>query len=201
MSLGNTGDDLVLKNAGGTAIDFVAWETGYTALYPAWTLSTIDGTIKRKVVLDTDSIRDWTVGGLGSCCSGSLDEQIRGESLPSPWSSTTSNSNFSVYFNGVLDDHPWSNTETTIRGNLSTGLVAHIGSATNTIYAALYELSYAPILQAFIDAHVAGVTVQIVTDADTYDTYQPLVDHGISVSVRTYGDIMHNKYVIVDTWC
>ncbi len=60
LALGNSGDQLTLKDASGNTIDFVAWE-GYA---PGWDLAVVDSTIRRMSdanldPIDTDSPSDW----------------------------------------------------------------------------------------------------------------------------------------------
>ena len=72
LALGNSGDQLTLKDASGTVVDFVAWE-GYAT---GWNVGAVDETIRRISdanfnPVDTDSPSDWEASGsLGDPGSG-----------------------------------------------------------------------------------------------------------------------------------
>jgi len=72
LALGNTGDQLILKDNNGVEVDFVAWESYVTG----WTVSAIDKTIRRisdanGEAIDTDSPSDWeNSGSLGDPGAG-----------------------------------------------------------------------------------------------------------------------------------
>ncbi|MHA1330063.1 MAG: lamin tail domain-containing protein [Candidatus Hodarchaeales archaeon] len=59
LYLGNTGDQLILKDNTGFEVDFVAWE-GYVT---GWTVSAYHTTIYRVTEVDTDSGSDWADSG------------------------------------------------------------------------------------------------------------------------------------------
>ncbi|MEM3341549.1 MAG: ribonuclease, partial [Thermoplasmata archaeon] len=57
LSLGNSGDKVILRNPQGTDVDMVAWE-GYVS---GWTISAATGqSIVRSNALDTDTSADWS---------------------------------------------------------------------------------------------------------------------------------------------
>ncbi|RMG33884.1 MAG: hypothetical protein D6732_11180 [Methanobacteriota archaeon] len=72
LALGNSGDQLTLKDDAGTVVDFVAWESYVTG----WSASAVDGTIHRlsdssQMPIDTDTGSDWAdSGSLGTPGSG-----------------------------------------------------------------------------------------------------------------------------------
>lgn len=59
--LNNDGDQLALKNAGGSEVDFVAWEKGASDVYPAWDITAKQGKSLARIKLteDSDSATDW----------------------------------------------------------------------------------------------------------------------------------------------
>lgn len=104
-----------------------------------------------------------------------------------------------VYFTDPLAGAPQMDSPTLQEGNISTGLVSLLDSASISIDAALYHLSWQPVVDALINAHVRGVTVRVAAHGDNIAEFQQLIDAGITVaSVPTY-NIMHNKFFIVDS--
>ncbi|MHA1973179.1 MAG: fibronectin type III domain-containing protein, partial [Candidatus Hodarchaeales archaeon] len=59
LYLGNTGDQLILKDNNGVEVDFVAWE-GYVT---GWDVSAYHTTIYRPSETDTDTVADWSDSG------------------------------------------------------------------------------------------------------------------------------------------
>ncbi|MFW9994176.1 MAG: Ig-like domain-containing protein [Candidatus Odinarchaeota archaeon] len=59
LYLGNSGDQLTLKDSGGIDVDFVAWES-YVA---GWSVSATYTTIHRITAVDTDTVNDWENSG------------------------------------------------------------------------------------------------------------------------------------------
>ncbi len=93
-------------------------------------------------------------------------------------------------------------------------VVEMIDGAESSIYMALYGFDNDNVAAALIRAHRRGVDVKAVTEYDSehYDSYQALINEGISVVLGNGGDqsidgtytdtkydaIMHNKYFIID---
>ncbi len=104
-----------------------------------------------------------------------------------------------VYFTDPLAGLPWMDKPLLQEGNISSALVSLIDSANTTIDAALYHLSWQPIIDALIRANNSRkVNVNIACHGDNIDEFQDLIDAGISVhAVNTY-NIMHDKFFIVD---
>jgi hypothetical protein len=64
--LNNDGDYLILKNASGTEVDFVAWESGYDNSHQGWSISAGDGQSIARVSPgfdDNNNVNDWEVLG------------------------------------------------------------------------------------------------------------------------------------------
>ena len=105
---------------------------------------------------------------------------------------TGSNSWYSLYFT-----HP---------GEAGTGLavesalVDSIISADESIDLALYSFSLPTIADALIAAHLRGVPVRLVMEADNMDSYQVnrLLAAGIPIQGDSSEGLMHNKFVIID---
>lgn len=58
LDLGNSGDQLTLRDSNGVEIDFVAWEN----YAPGWNLFASTGqSIQRNNAIDTDSVSDWSI--------------------------------------------------------------------------------------------------------------------------------------------
>lgn len=86
-------------------------------------------------------------------------------------------------------------------------MAKYIGSATKSVDACLYDLDRQIVADSLISAHDRGVSVRFITDADNYANTQvaeleaagiPVIDDAFPTS---YGgsNIMHNKFVIIDT--
>lgn len=71
--LGNAGDVLMLKDAGGAVADCVVWGSGtgcFSPAVPATPANTSD-TLQRKHSPDTDTAADWSAGAQSVCASAS----------------------------------------------------------------------------------------------------------------------------------
>ncbi|MFX0091700.1 MAG: lamin tail domain-containing protein [Candidatus Hodarchaeota archaeon] len=78
LYLGNTGDQIILKDSSGTEVDFVAWEDYVSG----WTVSAVYTTIRRISVTDTDTVADWENSGtIGDPGSGSYSHVLITEVL------------------------------------------------------------------------------------------------------------------------
>lgn len=105
--LNNDGDYLILKDAKGNEIDFVAWEKGYNNSHPAWDITASEGeSIARKVKgVDTDSVDDWQV--LTSPNPGTNPHSTIKTTIPEPPKLQTSNLN-------IAGDSTPTTTDTTV---------------------------------------------------------------------------------------
>ena len=278
LALGNSGDQLSLKDSIGTEVDFVSWE-GYTT---GWTVAAINKPIQRiadglQEPVDTDSGSDWaaavdlgnpgsgyssgsdiippvvsinspvdgsTVSGVvGVSCtatddSGSIasysveiDGSVRSSSSTYSWDTTaesdgthvvtckaTDPSNnvgssnvtvtvsntapselFKVYFTDPLSGVPSMTNFASQEGNISSGITSLLDGATTSISAALYHLSWQPIIDSLLAAHTRGVQVKLAVHFESYSEFQSLIDAGISVQYVNTSYIMHNKFFIVDS--
>ena len=101
-----------------------------------------------------------------------------------------------VYFTDPLAAVP--TMENLVEGNISTGIVNLLNSANISIDAALYHLTWQPVIDALLNANSRGVQVRIAAHGDNIGEFQQLVDAGISVTSVTTSNIMHNKFFIVD---
>ena len=101
-----------------------------------------------------------------------------------------------VYFTDPLAAVP--TMENLQAGNISDGIVSLLNSSNSTIDAALYHLTWQPVIDALINAHLRGVLVRVAAHGDNLGEFQPLIDSGISVTAVTTSNIMHNKFFIVD---
>ena len=59
QALGDTGDSLTLKNAAGTAVDYVEWDTPGSSAWNPRPSASSNRSIQRNPYVDTDSGRDW----------------------------------------------------------------------------------------------------------------------------------------------
>jgi len=127
LFLGNSGDRLVLKDNNGTEVDKVAWEEGLAG----WSISATHTTIRRKNVVDTDTVDDWeNSGSLGDPSDGPYDEMLTDSTPPlveilSPLSGATVSgtveisvnatdasgiASYEIYIDGVLKSKSASDT-------------------------------------------------------------------------------------------
>ncbi len=78
LALGNGGDELTLFYGASTEVDFVSWEE------PGWEISASYETIRRKGIIDTDTVFDWEISGsLGDPGDGIYDEVLTDVTNPS----------------------------------------------------------------------------------------------------------------------
>jgi phosphatidylserine/phosphatidylglycerophosphate/cardiolipin synthase-like enzyme len=92
----------------------------------------------------------------------------------------------------------------TYTAGIDTALAAMMGGTSSTMDIAAYEFNNPILTQAVLDAHNRGVRVRMVTDnndgiGDDDTTLHQLVDAGIPVVPDTRGDLMHDKFVILDS--
>ena len=91
--------------------------------------------------------------------------------------------------------------------SLDWHMAKYIGSATKSVDACLYDLDRQIVADSLISAHNRGVNVRFITDADNSANAQvieletagiPVIDDAFPIG---YGgsNIMHNKFVIIDT--
>ncbi len=106
---------------------------------------------------------------------------------------------FNVYFTDPLAGVPRMESPSLQKGNISTGIVDLLNSATGSIDAALYHLSWQPVIDALLNANTRGVTVRIAADASNLNEFTVLSSAGISVTAVNTSKIMHNKFFIVDS--
>ncbi len=276
LALGNSGDQLTLKDSIGNIIDFVAWEN-YAS---GWSIYASDKSIYRisdssLSPIDTDTVNDWAVStDLGNPGSGYsigdttapiitinspadgdvvsnsidisftatdnsgvissyaiyIDNILVSTSNTYTWDTTTysdgvhiikctandtsdnmgydqisvtvDNSSptsiYSVYYTDPLAGIPTMENFAAQEGNISIGITGLLDSANSSINAALYHLSWQPVIDSLIAAHNRGVTVKLAVHADNINEYQPLIDAGITVHAVNTSYIMHNKFFIVD---
>ncbi len=278
LALGNSGDQLILRDNNGVEVDFVAWENYVTG----WNIAAVDQSIRRisdanGMPVDTDSPSDWelsgTLGDPGSGYSPSTDSTPPTVTITNPqngatvsntvlitfdatddsgtiatqrilidgvqrstsnsysWDTTAESDGthiiraeatdaagnlgydeitvtvsnnpttdpIQVYFTDPLAGLPWMDKPDLQQGNISTGIVNLLDSATTSIDAALYHLSWQPVIDALINAHNRGVTVRVAADGNNINEFQPLIDVGIPVTAIQTSYIMHNKFFIVDS--
>ncbi len=89
FALSNSGDFLTLYDDLSSEIDFVAWENAVSG----WSVEAENKTIRRKYVVDTDTVTDWeNSGSLGDPGDGIYDEILTDVTSPSislPFGRTT----------------------------------------------------------------------------------------------------------------
>jgi phosphatidylserine/phosphatidylglycerophosphate/cardiolipin synthase-like enzyme len=88
------------------------------------------------------------------------------------------------------------------RGGPDADLAEAIAQAHFTVDLALYDLNLWSIRDALLEAHKFGITIRIVTESDNLDRpeMQALIDAGISVLGDRHEALMHNKFVIIDSF-
>ena len=107
---------------------------------------------------------------------------------------------WAVFFN----EPSGSSDESTYVNGIDVPLVDAIGQVQNTLDIAAFEMNNPLIVEAIMDAHERGVTVQMVTDdehglEDKDGIVQGIKDAGIAVVDDSRSALMHNKFMIMDS--
>ena len=82
-----------------------------------------------------------------------------------------------------------------------SGLISAIHGAQKSIDIAIYELNLDQVGEAILQAAQRGVRVRLVTDSDSLNTDQTLVDlakEKIEIVPDNHQAIMHNKFMVID---
>jgi len=104
---------------------------------------------------------------------------------------------FKVYFTDPLAGLPQMTNFAAQQGNISTGIVSLINAANSTIDAALYHLTWQPVIDALNAANSRGVQIRVAYHGDNSAEFSAL-DAGIATTAVTTSYTMHNKFFIVD---
>ena len=107
---------------------------------------------------------------------------------------------WAIFFN----EPSGSSDESTYVNGIDVPLVDAIGQVQNTLDIAAFEMNNPLIVEAIMDAHERGVTVQMVTDdehglEDKDGIVQGIKDAGIAVVDDSRSALMHNKFMIMDS--
>ncbi len=102
-----------------------------------------------------------------------------------------------IYFS-----NPDSPTADSYRGGPDDALATAIRGARFSVDAAIYHLNLWSIRNALIAAHNAGVSVRVVAESDNMDEIeiQELRDAGILIVEDHRESLMHNKFVVIDSY-
>lgn len=101
----------------------------------------------------------------------------------------------------IFFTRPGTSPETGEDPEIDDAVIAAIRDAQTSIDLCLYELSFAPIVDAVAEAVQRGVQVRMVGDGDeVHDLgYEALDALGVPIVARPAGNrIMHNKFIIID---
>ena len=116
-----------------------------------------------------------------------------------------------VYFTDPLAGLPWMDKLHAQANGVDTALISLIDSAQKTIDAALYRLTYQPIITALQRACARGVSVRIVTDQSSVEGFSseysqlqslPCVTLKTDASAdarERFDHTMHHKFAIIDS--
>jgi phosphatidylserine/phosphatidylglycerophosphate/cardiolipin synthase-like enzyme len=87
-------------------------------------------------------------------------------------------------------------------GNAESLVIQTIDGAKDSIYAAAYSFTSAPIASALVRAARRGVTVKVVMDksqrTERYSSARFLANERVPVRINARYAIMHNKFLVVD---
>lgn len=116
-----------------------------------------------------------------------------------------------VYFTDPIAGLPWMDKPSIQANGIDTALISLVDSAQRTIDAAIYRLTYQPIITALQRACARNVTVRIVTDQASVEEYPteyiqlqglPCVTLKTDASAdarERFDHTMHHKFAIIDS--
>lgn len=118
-------------------------------------------------------------------------------SVPTTSIPTTSAAWYTLYFS----DPEGPNAESQ-RGGPDAALAEAIDQAQSSVDLAIYDLNLWSIRDALISAHQRGVQVHVVAESDNLDRdeFQDLINAGIEVLGDRNQALMHNKFIIIDSY-
>jgi phosphatidylserine/phosphatidylglycerophosphate/cardiolipin synthase-like enzyme len=89
-------------------------------------------------------------------------------------------------------------------GKCASGIVNFINSSKKTVDVAIYLLTYKPIADALISQHEKGIVVRVITDKKNTklktSLISKLVEAGVPVKYGVQPGIMHDKFIISDSF-
>jgi len=189
-ALENGGEELVLRDNADAIIDQLnaIWDGGD---------NTAKATMERKdpAGSGTDAIN---FGNATAAYTGGLGTPKAQNSIFSAGGADPGS--VSVYFSDPLAGLPQMTSWVLQEGDLTNAVTIALDAAQSSIDAALYHLSWQPVIDSLIAAHNRGITVRIAAMDDSLsDTgFQQLQAAGVIVNGVTTSNIMHNKFYIID---
>ena len=193
-SLGNDGENLILRDETATVIDAVdsssGWFSGHNeGRVPMVRVDTaVSGSIPTNWTYNPRCGSATNSAGISHTCV--LTETIVGTTL-----------DYQVYFNDLA---PTADLITTTQTGMETALLTLINNASTSLDLAIYGLNRQSVIDALIAAHNRGVTVRVVGDDEAATVsyqpyYQMLTAAGIPIVTDTsLSTIQHNKFLVVD---
>ena len=193
-SLGNDGENLILRDETATVIDAVdsssGWFSGHNeGRVPMVRVDTaVSGSIPTNWTYNPRCGSATNSAGISHTCV--LTETIVGTTL-----------DYQVYFNDLA---PTADLITTTQTSMETALLTLINNASTSLDLAIYGLNRQSVIDALIAAHNRGVTVRVVGDDEAATVsyqpyYQMLTAAGIPIVTDTsLSTIQHNKFLVVD---
>ena len=193
-SLGNDGENLILRDETATVIDAVdsssGWFSGHNeGRVPMVRVDTaVSGSIPTNWTYNPRCGSATNSAGISHTCV--LTESVVGTTL-----------DYQVYFNDLA---PTADLITTTQTSMETALLTLINNASTSLDLAIYGLNRQSVIDALIAAHNRGVTVRVVGDDEAATVsyqpyYQMLTAAGIPIVTDTsLSTIQHNKFLVVD---
>ena len=193
-SLGNDGENLILRDETATVIDAVdsssGWFSGHNeGRVPMVRVDTaVSGSIPTNWTYNPRCGSATNSAGISHTCV--LTESVVGTPL-----------DYRVYFNDLA---PTAELITTTQTGMETALLTLINNASTSLDLAIYGLNRQSVIDALIAAHNRGVTVRVVGDDEAATVsyqpyYQMLTAAGIPIVTDTsLSTIQHNKFLVVD---
>ena len=193
-SLGNDGENLILRDETATVIDAVdsssGWFSGHNeGRVPMVRVDTaVSGSIPTNWTYNPRCGSATNSAGISHTCV--LTESVVGTPL-----------DYRVYFNDLA---PTAELITTTQTGMETALLTLINNASTSLDLAIYGLNRQSVIDALIAAHNRGVTVRVVGDDEAATVsyqpyYQMLTAAGIPIVTDTsLSIIQHNKFLVVD---
>ena len=193
-SLGNDGENLILRDDIAAVIDTVDSSSG-------WFSGHSDGRVPMERVESAVSGSNPTNWTYNPRCGSATNSAGISHTCVLIETTVGTTLDYQVYFNQLA---PTAEVITTAQTNMEAALLNLINNANTSLDMAIYGLNRQSIIDALIAAHNRGVTVRVIGDDEAATVsyqpyYQMLNNAGIPIVTDTsLSSIQHNKFLVID---